>query len=107
MSRRRKFLIAGIAVGVAVGYLGYNAFMGAATYYYGVGELLEQGTSVQGQAVRVNGRIGSLEKEQAGVKKHKLNKTTAGRPILKIKFSKKMALMKKLKTKQTKILNQR
>ncbi len=64
MSRKKKFLIGGIIVGVAVGYLGYNAFMGAATYYYGVGELLEQGSSVYDETVRVNGRVDSLSLEK-------------------------------------------
>ncbi len=68
VSKRKKFLIGGIIVGLALGYLGYNAFMGAATYYYEVGELLEQGSPVYGETVRVNGEVvpGSLEQESAG-----------------------------------------
>ena len=68
MSKRKKFVIGGIIVGLALGYLGYNVFMGAATYYYEVGELMEQGSSVYGENVRVNGEVvpGSLEQESAG-----------------------------------------
>lgn len=66
--RRRKFLIGGLIVFLAVGYLGYIGFMGAATYYYTVGELLEQGSSIYGETVRVNGQVapGSVEQEAAG-----------------------------------------
>lgn len=68
VSKRKKFLIGGVIVGLALGYLGYNVFMGAATYYYEVGELLEQGNPVYGETVRVNGDVapGSLEQESAG-----------------------------------------
>ena len=55
-------------MGLAVGYLGYNAFIGAATYYYGVGELVEQNNLIYGENVRVNGQVvpGSLEQESTG-----------------------------------------
>lgn len=68
VSKRKKFVIGGIIVGIALGYLGYNAFMGAATYYYEVGELIEQGSLVYDETVRVNGEVvpGSLEQESAG-----------------------------------------
>ncbi|MFB0559051.1 MAG: cytochrome c maturation protein CcmE [Dehalococcoidales bacterium] len=66
--RRRKFLIGGLIIFLAVGYLGYIGFHGAATYYYTVSELLEQGDSVYSQTVRVNGLVapGSVEQEAAG-----------------------------------------
>ena len=66
--RRRRFLIGGFIVFLAVGYLGYIGFQGAATYYYTVGELLEQGSSIYGENVRVNGQVapGSVEQEAAG-----------------------------------------
>lgn len=66
--RRRRFLIGGLIVFLAVGYLGYIGFQEAATYYYTVGELLEQGSSIYGENVRVNGQVapGSVEQEAAG-----------------------------------------
>ncbi|MBA7504232.1 Cytochrome c-type biogenesis protein CcmE [subsurface metagenome] len=66
--RRRRFLIGGFIVFLAVGYLGYIGFQEAATYYYTVGELLEQGSSIYGENVRVNGQVapGSVEQEAAG-----------------------------------------
>lgn len=53
---------------LAIGFLGYMGFASGATYYYEVGELLEQGSSIYGENVRVNGQVvlGSLEQESAG-----------------------------------------
>ena len=67
MLRKKKFFIGGIIVFLAVGYLGYTGFMGAATYYYGVSQLIEEGNSIYGDMVRVNGRVvpGSIEQEPA------------------------------------------
>ena len=68
MLKRKKFLIGGIIVFLAIAYLGYTGFMGAATYYFEVDELLAQGNSIYGETVRVNGQVapGSLEQESAG-----------------------------------------
>lgn len=67
--RSRRFLIGGLIVCSAVGYLGYVGFGGVATYYYTVSELLEQGSSIYGQNVRVNGQVtpGSVQQEAAGL----------------------------------------
>ncbi len=66
--KRKKFLIGGLIVFLAIGYLGYTGFTGAATYYYTVGELLAQGNSTYGENVRVNGQAapGSVEQEPGG-----------------------------------------
>jgi cytochrome c-type biogenesis protein CcmE len=66
--KRKKFLIGGLIVFLAIGYLGYMGFGASATYYYSVGELLEQGNSVYGENVRVNGQVapGSVEQEPGG-----------------------------------------
>ncbi len=68
MLRKKKFLIGGIIVFLAIGFLGYMGFMGAATYYYEVGELLARGSSIYGENVRVNGQVapGSVEQEAQG-----------------------------------------
>lgn len=67
--RRRKFLIGGLVVCLAVGYLGYIGFRDAAIYYYTVSELLDQGSSIYGENVRVNGQVtpGSVEQEAKGL----------------------------------------
>ena len=68
MLKRKKFLIGGIIVFLAIAFLGYMGFAGGATYYYEVSELLEQGSSIYDENVRVNGQVvpGSLEQESAG-----------------------------------------
>ncbi|MEE8413025.1 MAG: cytochrome c maturation protein CcmE, partial [Dehalococcoidales bacterium] len=66
--KQKKFLIGGIIIIFALGFLGYTSLVGASIYYYTVGELLEQGRSVYGENVRVNGKVapGSVEKRSAG-----------------------------------------
>ncbi len=68
MLRKKKFLVSGIVLFVALGYLGYTGFVGGATYYYTVSELTEQGSSIYGENVRVNGQVtpGSMQQETAG-----------------------------------------
>lgn len=65
MLKKKRFLIGGFIIFLALVFLGYMGFMGATTYYYEVGELLAQGSSIYGENVRVNGQVvpGSLEQE--------------------------------------------
>jgi len=66
--RRKRFLIGGFIIFLAVVFLGYMAFMSGATYYYEVGELLEQGNSIASQTVRVSGRVApDIEQEDGGL----------------------------------------
>ncbi len=55
MLGKRKYLISGLIVVLALGYLGYTGFQGATTYYYTVAELLDQRSTLQGESVRVEG----------------------------------------------------
>ncbi len=57
MLKKKRFLIGGLIIGLAVIFLGYMGFMSGAAYYYEVGELLDQGSSIYSQAVRVNGEV--------------------------------------------------
>ena len=68
MLKQKKFLIGGIIIFLAIGYLGFIGFQNSATYYYTVSEFMEQGSSVYDENVRVNGKVvpGSLEQESAG-----------------------------------------
>ncbi len=68
MLRKKRFLIGGIIVFLAIGYLGFIGFQSSATYYYTVSELMEQGSSIYGENVRVNGQVapGSVEQEAQG-----------------------------------------
>ena len=68
MLKKKKFVIGGIIIFLAIGYLGFMSFQSSATYYYTLTEFAQQGDSVNGENVRVKGDIasGSVEKEQAG-----------------------------------------
>ena len=68
MLRKKRFLVSGIILLVAMGYLGYTGFVGGATYYYTVSELTEQGQAIYGENVRVDGQAtpGSVQQETAG-----------------------------------------
>ena len=54
---RKKFLIGGIIILIAIGSLSFMAFRGAATYYYTVGEVLAQESTLSGQNIRVAGQV--------------------------------------------------
>lgn len=58
----------GIIVFLAIGYLVFMGFQDSVTYYYTVSELIEQGSSIYDQNVRVKGQVapGSVEQEAAG-----------------------------------------
>ena len=69
MLRKKKFLIGGIIIFLAIGYLGFMSFQGSATYYYTVSELVEQGSSIYDKNVRVSGPVapGSVETESGSL----------------------------------------
>jgi cytochrome c-type biogenesis protein CcmE len=64
---KKKYLIGGIIILLALGSLSFMAFRGAATYYYTVAEITGQGSAMQGQNVRVAGQVapGSLQPQSA------------------------------------------
>ncbi len=68
MLRKKRFLIGGIVIFLAIGYLGFMGFQGSATYYYTVSELMERGSLIYGENVRVDGEVapGSVEQEAQG-----------------------------------------
>jgi cytochrome c-type biogenesis protein CcmE len=63
---KKKYLIGGIIILLAIGSLGFMAFRGAATYYYTVSEILGKGSAIYGQNVRIAGQVatGSVQKLQ-------------------------------------------
>ena len=62
--RRKRFIIVGLAVAIAMSYLGFVAFQGASMYYLTVDELLARNDAAYGERVRVMGKVedGSLVK---------------------------------------------
>ncbi len=65
---KKKFIIGGIILFLAIGYLGWLGFVNSATYYYEVGEFLGKSELYQGQSVRVNGTVvpGSIQQAEGG-----------------------------------------
>ncbi len=68
MVLKKKFLIGGFIVFIAIGYLGYTGFMSSAAYYYTVSEFMSRQGSVSGQTVRLSGQVtpGSVVPEAGG-----------------------------------------
>ena len=68
MFKKKKFLIGGLIVLLAVSFLGYKAFAGAATYYYRVDEIQTKANTIYGQNVKIEGTIvdGTVERQSAG-----------------------------------------
>lgn len=64
MLKKKKFLIGGVILFLALSSLVYTGFMSSATYYYEVDELLAQGNSIYGENVRVHGWVASDSVEQ-------------------------------------------
>jgi len=83
--RKKRFLIGGFIIVLAIGYLGYIGFQGSATYYYTVSEAIEQGSSIHDENVRVNGRVaaGSIEQEATGrTLRFTISDNTASLPVV-------------------------
>ncbi len=57
MLKKRKYLIGGLILIAALIFLGYFSFMGGLTYYYEVGELLDEANSITGQTIRASGNV--------------------------------------------------
>jgi cytochrome c-type biogenesis protein CcmE len=55
--RKKRFLIGGIIILIAVIVLAIQGFSKSAAYYYTVNETLAKGTQVYGQNLRVNGTV--------------------------------------------------
>jgi len=54
---KKKFIIGGIILLVAIVFLGYLGFRNSLTYYYQVDQLVAKGSSVYDKNVRVAGRV--------------------------------------------------
>lgn len=65
MLKRKKFLIGGVILICALGYLLYMGFGSTTAYYSTVSELLDAGDSIYGQDIRVNGTVvpGSIDSD--------------------------------------------
>ncbi|MDV2990318.1 MAG: cytochrome c maturation protein CcmE [Dehalogenimonas sp.] len=66
---KKKFVIGGLILFLAIGSLGWVGFMNSATYYYEVNDFLERQELLGDQSVRVNGTVvsGSVETANGGL----------------------------------------
>ncbi len=66
---KKKFIIAGIILFLAIGSLGWVGLTNSATYYYGVNAFLGRSDLLNGQSVRINGTVvaGSTETVSGGL----------------------------------------
>ncbi len=86
--RRNRFLIVGLTVAIALGYLGFTAFQGASMYYLSPDELLARGDAAYGEQVRLMGKVanGSVEKS-AGANTLRFAVTSEGGASLPVVYS--------------------
>jgi cytochrome c-type biogenesis protein CcmE len=54
---KRKFIISGLVIAVAMAYLIFTALQGSASYFLTVSELQARGSEFYGRNVRVSGRV--------------------------------------------------
>ncbi len=85
--RKFKFVIAGVILALALGYLGYRGFMGSATYYYEVAELLSNRSTMVDKSVKVDGNVAPGSVEQKGTSlKFTLTDTKDGQATLPVVY---------------------
>lgn len=63
--KQKRLLLSGVVLVFAIGYLTFSMFGNSMAYFETPGELIAQGESVYGKAVRVNGDVlpGSMVRE--------------------------------------------
>lgn len=57
MFKKKKFLIGGAVLILAIAYLAYTGFVSSATYYYTVTEFTQTASPANSQVVRVSGEV--------------------------------------------------
>ena len=68
MLKKKRFLIGGLIIGLAIIFLGYIGFVSGASYFKQVGELLDLDSSVYDVTLRVNGEVApGVVKEAKGL----------------------------------------
>ena len=57
--KKWKYILGGLIVFAALGFLLYRGFQGSAVYYYTLPELRQNGTNLDGSRIRVAGNVGT------------------------------------------------
>jgi cytochrome c-type biogenesis protein CcmE len=55
--KKKKFIIGGLVILIAIGILGFKGFQSFATYYYSVSEVASKGATLQNQTIRLAGQV--------------------------------------------------
>jgi cytochrome c-type biogenesis protein CcmE len=87
--KKKKFLIGGIIILIAIGSLAFMWFRNSATYYYSVADAINRGTTLQGQTIRLAGQVapGSVMRDDStGVMDFKLVDTTNAADVVTITY---------------------
>ncbi len=84
MLKKKKFLIGGIVILLALSYLGYAGFQRSATYYYNVSEFLGNGAATEKANVKVMGEVarGSVQRNGARNLRFDLNEGGQKMPVV-------------------------
>ena len=89
MLKKKKFLIGGIIILIAIGSLAFMWFKNAATYYYSVADAMSRGTALQGQTIRLEGQVapGSISRnDSTGIMDFQLVDTTNSSDIVAVTY---------------------
>jgi cytochrome c-type biogenesis protein CcmE len=86
--KNKKLIIGGLIILVAVAILGYAGFMGAATYYYEVGEYQAKlaNTTTPGQTVRISGIVAPDFAREGNLLRFTLLDNGGGTASLKVEY---------------------
>jgi len=84
MLKKRKFLVAGTVLVLAIGFLGVMAFRGATAYSYSISELLGKGDTALGENVRIGGNVapGSVLREPPNILKFTITEGPTQMPVV-------------------------
>ncbi len=83
LTPQRKLVIAGLVLALALGYLMYIAFQGAAMFYLTVDELVGRGEAAYGKTVRVSGKLApeSYQQPAPGSVESRFSLTAGGQAL--------------------------
>ena len=86
--KNKKLLVGGLVILLAVAVLGYAGFMGAATYYYEVGEYQARIADAAnlGQTVRVSGIVAPDFTREGNIIRFTLTDNDGGTASLKVEY---------------------
>ncbi len=70
MLKKKKFVIGGIIILIAIVVLAYMGFQAGATYYYSVGEVLGKADTLYSKTIKVGGEVAPGVQQELGKPTH-------------------------------------